>query len=172
MFIQSAIAALGVVILLAYTLFTKRMKESTDRMLQLQLATHRAEIAPEFTLQTIVGSSNSGAARNLGVTIRNIGKGPALRFKGWCVSVDASFALVEAKLLLRMPGAEDGTSSNFEVLADEVASTLFQRVDITKYLLCVLECQDTGGYKHQFQLIYIPEPAAIDTWLMVHGWPV
>ena len=169
--LQSIAAVAGLLILLAYTFFTKRMKESTDRMLQLQLQMHRAEIAPEFTLRALGGSSNQGTDRNLHITVRNIGKGPALRFKCWSRPVDPQLELVAKNILPRMPSAEEGMSSNFEVLADELANTTFQCVDNTRYLLCVLECVDTGGYMHQFQLIRIPEPAAMDPWLMVHGWP-
>jgi hypothetical protein len=166
--VQSIAAVAGLFVLFAYTLYTKRMRDSTDRMLQLQLDTHRAEIAPVFTLSSLGGSDGG---RNLTVGVTNVGKGPALRFKGWYCPVDQTFQLVESKMLTRTIDAEDGVGSVFEVLANDPATMTFYRVDPNRYCLYVVECEDTGGYKHQFQLIHLPEPAAIDPWLMVHGWP-
>jgi hypothetical protein len=73
-------------------------------------------------------------------------------------------------MITRRPEDENGVSSNFEVLAGEFSEMVFQGIDMSSYWLCVLECEDTGGNRHQFQLIQIPEPAAVDPWLMVHNW--
>lgn len=73
-------------------------------------------------------------------------------------------------MLTRRLDAEDGVSTSLEVLANEYAQMVFQCTETSKYWLCVLECEDIGGDKHQFQLIRLPQSAAVDPWLMVHGW--
>lgn len=172
--IQSISAVVGLFFLINYTRYTKRMKE-------IQMETRRAEVDPVFTLRSLGGSAtapttpqmmntSSSLPRNIHIKVRNIGKGPALRFKGWHGQVDPAFRLDQSKMLTRRLGDEDGDSSSFEVLANESAEMVFQRTEISKYWLCVLECEDAGGDKHQFQLIRIPQAGAIDPWLMVHGW--
>jgi len=160
--VQSIAAVLGLIGLFFYTLYTKRM-------MKLQLETRRAEIAPEFTLKELSGSSNVPPARNLHITVWNIGKGPALRLKGWFYPVESSLRLDKSKFLPRRATAEDGDISGFEVLPGALGIIVFQRIPMQGHLLCVIECEDAGRYKHQFQLIRIPEPAAMDPWLMVHG---
>lgn len=170
---QSIFALVGLLILFKYTQYTKRMME-------LQLETRRAEIAPVFTLSSLSGSANASMKsqttderslpqRNIHMRVRNIGKGPALRFTGWHGPISPTFQLDKSKMLARRSVDQHGVSTSFEVLANEPAEMVFQLVE-SKHWLCVLECEDTGGYKHQFQLILIPEPAAIDPWVMVHGW--
>jgi len=173
-FCQFIVALVGLIVVIMYTRYTKRMME-------LQLETRRAEIAPVFILRWIrasasqpmtpeVAESTSSPKRNLHLQVTNIGKGPALRFRGWHGPVDPTFCLEESYMLTRKPDYEDGASGSLNVLANETAEMAFQRTDKNKYWLCVLECEDTSGHKHQFQLIYIPRPAANDIWLMVHGW--
>lgn len=172
--VQAISALVGIIYLVRYTRYTKQM-------MQTQVDIRRAEVAPVFTLSSLGGSDNMPSAlqtgnqetvrnRNLHLRIRNIGKGPALRFKGWHGPVNPSFRLKDSELIPRRSGDEDGVSSSFEVLASESAEMVFQWFDTRSYWLCVLECEDTGGNRHQFQLIHIPEPAAIDPWLMVHKW--
>jgi hypothetical protein len=172
--LQSLSALAGIVFLVRYTSYTKRMME-------LQLETRRAEIAPVFTLSSLGGSANTPTAsqitdaspspsRNIHLKVRNIGKGPALRFKGWHGPVDPTFRLNESQMLKRRHADQGGVSTSFEVLANEAAEIVFQNAGTSRYWLCVLECQDTGGHKHQFQLIRMPQTAVIDPWLMVHGW--
>jgi hypothetical protein len=174
--VQSISALAGIIYLIKYTRYTKKMME-------LQLETRRAEVAPVFTLSSLGGSAtaptasqvmdaNSSPPRNIHLKIRNIGKGPALRFIGWHGPVNHAFRLDKSKMLTRRLDDNDGVSTSFEVLANEPAEMVFQRVETSRHWLCVLECEDTGGHKHQFQLIHIPQPAAIDPWLMVHGWSV
>jgi len=171
---QSIFALGGLAILFKYTKYTKRMME-------LQLETRRAEVDPVFTLSSLGGSANAPATsqftdasssppRNIHLKIRNIGKGPALRFIGWHGPVNPTFRLDKSKMLPRRLNDKDGVSTSFEVLANEPAEMVFQCVETSRHWLCVLECEDTGGHKHQFQLIHIPQPAAIDPCLMVHWW--
>lgn len=172
--VQSISALAGIIYLVKYAGYTKRMME-------LQLETRRAEVAPVFTLRSLGGSANSpttsqltdassSPTRNIHLKVRNIGKGPALRFRGWHGPVDPAFRLDESHMFTRRLDDEVGVSTSFEVLANESAEMVFQRAETSMYWLCVLECEDIGGGKHQFQLIHIPHPAAIDPWLMVHGW--
>ncbi len=171
--VQSISALAGIIYLIKYTGYTKKMME-------LQLETRRAEIAPVFTLSSLGGSDNafttsqaatasSSPSRNIHLKVRNIGKGPALRVEGWHRMVDPKFRLEESKLVKRRSDDKDGVSTSYHVLANEPAEIVLERAEINKYWLCVIECEDTGGHKHQFQLIRVPQPAAIDPWLMVHG---
>jgi hypothetical protein len=169
--VQSLVAGIGLIFLIRYTRYTRRMME-------LQLETRRSETAPVLTLSCLSGSAGAvsisnerpNPPRNLHLKVRNIGKGPALRFKAWYRPVDENFRLQDFRLLARSLNDLDGVSTSFEVLPNEPAEIAFQGIDPTRHSLCVLECEDTGGQKHQFQLIHLPRPAAIDPWFMVHGW--
>lgn len=169
--VQSISALAGIIYLVQYTGYTKRMME-------LQLEARRAEVAPVFTLSSLGGSASapmtsesiSSPPRNIHLTVRNIGKGPALRVSGWHGSVVDTFRLEESQMLKRRLDDEDGVSTNSEILVNESAEMMFQSTETSSHWLCVLECEDTGGQKHQFQLIRIPQSAATDPWLMIHGW--
>lgn len=89
--LQSISALAGIIYLIKYTGYTKRMME-------LQLETRRAEVAPVFTLSSLEGSATapitttvtnatSLLTRNIHLKVRNIGKGPALRVRDGTVQL-------------------------------------------------------------------------------------
>lgn len=172
--VQAITAVVGIIFLVLYTRYTRKM-------MQIQVEVRRGEIAPIFTLVSLGGSENRPRAfqadgqestrnRNLHLRVRNIGRGPALRFRGWHGRVDPAFKLRDSRIITRGPSEDDGVTTSFEVLAGESAEMVCQWVDTSSHWLCILECEDTAGNIHQFQLIRIPVPAAIDPWQMVHGW--
>jgi len=144
--LQTITGVLAFIGLIAYTIYTRRMKN-------LQEQTRRGELFPTLA----VSSYREEGARVI-VGIRNVGRGAALNVKFWHQPVSNEFELDEFMLVRKEPflfgtvflGAlMEGESRELEV----PVSTYLR----SKYLF-VVDCHDVLGGRHQFRILRTGEP--------------
>jgi hypothetical protein len=137
--VQTVIAGLGFAGLIAYTAYTRRMKN-------LQQDTRRAELFPSLAL-----ASYKEEGTTVIVSIRNVGRGAALDVLLWHQMVSDPFVLDEF-ILKREAPVETlflGALSEGERQTVEITISTFLR---NNYLF-VVDCHDVLGGPHQFRVM-------------------
>lgn len=137
--VQTITAVLAFFGLIAYTVYTRRMKT-------LQQETRRGELFPTLALSTY---QDEGTGISVG--IRNVGRGAALNAKFWHQPVSEKYELDEFMLVPKIPVE----TSFLGALMEGESKTI--EIDISGFLakkyLFVLDCHDVLGGKHQFRVL-------------------